>query len=205
MIWAARIKDYRSLNGLTQQAMADDFGVDRTTIIRWEKGRDEPALVFRKRILALAPTMSEGVVRGLLDFIDNLDGFATLLDPNFRVLRTTRKHQQMMGYDAAEVYGRPSDRYWSAEMERIIKDVGGLRGYKKLGIHRMDLTLVRQPGERGFVNARPVRSIGRTVAIGDPRNPVCHLTTLRMVEDTDGIDCAIPVILGVDGPIALTH
>lgn len=185
--------------------MADDFGVDRTTIIRWEKGRDEPALVYRKRILALTPTMNEGVVRGLIDFIDNLDGFATLLDQNFRVMRTTRKHQQMMGYDAAEVYGRPSERYWSAEMERIIKDVGGLRGYRKLGIHRMDLVLVRQPGERGFINTKPVRSVGRTVAIGDPRNPVCHLTTLRLVDDLDDSVGTAPTIIGLDGPIELRH
>ena len=199
--WGQRIKDYRTRNGLTQQAMADDLGVDRTTIIRWEKGRDEPALMYRRRILAWSPTVPEGVVRGLIEFVDHLDGFATLLDSQFRVLRTTRKHQLMLGYDSADVYGRPSEPYWSEQMAQIIKQVGGLKGYKRNGIYSMDLALVRRPGEPGLYLERPIASIGKTVAIGDPRDPICHLTTLTVTEDLS----ALPPnqIIGLDGPIAI--
>ena len=150
MDWARRLKDYRSLNGLTQQALADDFGVDRTTVSRWERGVDEPSLAIRRRILALAPTHGEGTIRGLIDFIDSLDGMATLLDAEFRVLRTTQRHQQQMGYDPADLYGRPSERHWSAEMAQIIKQLGGLRGYRRHGVCSMDLVLSRQPLEGGL-------------------------------------------------------
>jgi transcriptional regulator with XRE-family HTH domain len=202
--WPTLIRGYRERHGLKQQAFADEMGVDRITVYRWEKGLIEPSLEHREKLLSKASaSVGEGVVRGLINFIDNLDGFATLLDAEFRVLRTTRKHQQLMGYDAAEVYGKPSQRYWSAQMEAVIKHVGGLKGYKRDGIYQMDLALVRQPGERGFKNDRPLLSIGRTVAIGDPRDPICHLTTLRVVETAnDGI---IPpcLVLGLDGVIPM--
>ncbi len=199
--WGLRIKTYRSRNGLTQQAMADDLGVDRTTIIRWEKGQDEPALMYRKRILAWSPTIPEGVVRGLIDVVDHMDGFATLLDSNFRVLRTSKRHQQLLGYDVSDVYGRESQPYWSAEMAQIIKLVGGLKGYRKNGIISMDLALVRRPDEPGSVLKHPVASVGRTVAIGDPRDPICHFTTLTVTEDLSNLPAN--QIIGLDGPVPL--
>lgn len=204
MDWAQRIKDYRSRNGLTQEDMAERLDVDRTTIIRWEKGQDEPALKFRKSILALTPTVPEGVVRGLIASIDNMDGLATLLDPDFRVLRASRMHQRVLGYDPATVYGQPSERYWAAEMEWLVKYLGGLRSYKRLGIYQMDLALLRRPRENGFKNERPILSIGRTAAMGDPRDPICQLTTVRAIEvETDTDTPPPPKILSLEGEIAV--
>lgn len=197
--WGRRIREYRGRSGMTQQALADDLGVDRTTISRWERGRDEPSLSFRRRLMNLTPSYRESVVRGLIDFIDNLDGLATLLDSSFRVLRTTRTHQQLLGYNVADVYGMPSERYWSAEMERIIKHVGGLKGYRQNGIYRMDLTLVRQPGESVFANTDRLISVGCTVAVGDPCDPVCHLTTLRIARPDEAVPPSL--VMGLDGPI----
>lgn len=199
MDWARRVKEYRKRNGITQEALAEDLGVDRTTISRWETGRDEPALMYRKRIMAFTPTYQEGTIRGLIDFIDSLDGMATLLDANFRVLRTTAKHQRLMGYEPSELYGRPSERYWSADMERIIKALGGLKGYRQHGVCSMDLVIAREPLEGGYQNDKRVVTVGRTVAVGDPRDPVCHMTTLRLVES----DAPLPLctIMGIDGPI----
>lgn len=203
MDWAKRIKEYRNLTGQKQQALADALGVDRTTISRWETGRDKPALMYRKRLLQLTPERDESIVRGLVDFIDSLDGFATLLDSEFRVLRTTGKHQQLMGHDPAAIYGKSSERYWSAQMERIIAHLGGLKGYRKLGVYRMDLTIARRPSERGSSNTQDLLSVGRTVAIGDPRDPVCHLTTLRLLHEAEAAPGC--VIMGLDGQIPYSH
>ena len=198
-----RLKEYRQRNGLTQEALADRFGVSRVTVSRWETGAEEPALMFRKRIIALTPTFQEGTIRGLMDFIDSLDGLATLLDADFRVLRTTRQHQRQMRYDPADLYGKASERFWSFEMERIIKQLGGLRGYRNHGVCSMDLALARQPKEGGFNNERRLITIGRTVAVGDPRDPACHLTTLRLVESDEPLPQC--VIMGLDGPIDIQH
>jgi transcriptional regulator with XRE-family HTH domain len=200
MDWARRIKDYRSRNGLTQEAFAAHFGVDRTTVSRWENGREQPALVYRKRLQALTLSFSESIVRGLIDHIDGLDSTATLLDGEFRVLRTTRLHQSILKYDPATIYGRSCERYWSHEMEQVIKNLGGLRQFRKLGIYCMDLTIVRQPGEGEFKTNRALASVGRTVAVGDPRDPVAYLTTLRRLEE-DVISPVAPVIQSLDGEI----
>ena len=176
MDWAQRVKDYRARNGITQQALAEDLGVDRTTISRWENGKDEPALVFRKRILAFAPTYAEGTIRGLVSFIDSLDGMATLLDANFRVLRTTRKHQLKLGYDPSDLYGQDSERYWSAEMERIIQQLGGLKGYRRHGVCSMDLAIARAPTRRAAATSSPPWA-GRTT--GFPGSRSSRMPTAR--------------------------
>lgn len=197
MDWGARIKEYRSLRGITQEAFAEYFGVDRTTVSRWERGRDIPALVYRRRLMAMTLSYPESVMRGLIDHIDGLDGTATLLDGKFRVVRTSRLHQSLLKYDAAEIYGKSCERYWSSEMAEIAKAVGGLDNFRRIGVYCLDLTVVRQPGERGFANVRPLISVGRTVAVGDPRDPIAYLTTLRLADDQTARQA--PVIKCLDG------
>lgn len=203
MDWGRRIREYRKLRGLKQEAIAFELGVDRSTISRWETGRDEPALALRQRIIELTPDTNEATVRALVDAIDNLEGYATLLDQEFRVLRTSRAHQRALGHDPTEIYGQPSERYWSAQMERVIKHLGGLRGYRRHGIYRMDLTIRREPNERGARNRRPIITVGRTVAIGDPRKPTCHMTTLRFLEEGEAAPPC--VIIGLDGEIPIAE
>lgn len=41
--FAARIKSMRKEANLTQQGYADVLGIDRTTVARWELGRNAPA------------------------------------------------------------------------------------------------------------------------------------------------------------------
>ncbi len=200
MEWGRHIKDYRSRNGLTQEVFAERFGVDRTTVSRWENGRETPALVYRKRLQALTMSFSETIVRGLMDHIDGLDSTATLLDGKFRVLRTSRLHQSILKYDPATIYGQSCERYWSEEMERVIKDLGGLDKLRKIGVYCMDLTIVRKPGEGGFKTNRSLVSVGRTVAVGDPCDPVAYLTTLRQIED-EVVGPVPAVIQSLDGDI----
>ncbi len=56
----------------------------------------------------------DSVVRGLIDHIDGLDGFPTLLDGKFRVKRTTRSDQALLKYNVSEVYGMSSERYFGS-------------------------------------------------------------------------------------------
>lgn len=193
-----RTRDWRRGRYITQQQLADELGVTRETSSRWERGREEPNLFFLKALGTRLPPVAlpdvtdalpadltrgdDRTVRGLIDFIDNLDALATLLDADIRVVRTTRKHQRLMGYVPSTVYGQSSERFWSADMERIIGHVGGLAGYRRNGIHCMDLALVRLPGNSYAANQSEIVTLGRTVAIGPAGNPHCHLTTLRTLE-----------------------
>lgn len=36
------LKQWRQLAGLTQEALADMIGCDRTTLVRWEQGKTQP-------------------------------------------------------------------------------------------------------------------------------------------------------------------
>lgn len=201
MEWGRRVRDFRSVNGLTQEAFAEWLGVSRPTVSRWESGKEIPSLFYRRKIMSLTPTVQEGMIRGMMDFLDGLDGMATLLDSDFKVLRTTRPHQLRFGYDPAELYGQDSERYWSEEMARIIKALGGLRGYKRSAIRWMDLVISREANEGGYRNHKRLTTVGRTVSVGDPCNPACHMTTLRLVESEEELQPL--VIMGLDGEIDL--
>ncbi len=50
--WAALCRRYRNSRGLKQEAMATDFGVDQSTISRWESSRQEPNFRAKQAILA---------------------------------------------------------------------------------------------------------------------------------------------------------
>lgn len=47
-----RIAELRSACGLTQQALADEIGVSRQTVISLEKGRYNPSIQLAHRIAA---------------------------------------------------------------------------------------------------------------------------------------------------------
>ncbi len=56
MNWGARIRKYRSRSGLTQEALAEAFGVAPRTIRRWEAEDSRPPDHVRKK-LRLSPVM----------------------------------------------------------------------------------------------------------------------------------------------------
>ncbi len=49
--WAALCRDYRLRHGLKQEAMAQDFNVDQSTVSRWERGLREPSMQIKQTIL----------------------------------------------------------------------------------------------------------------------------------------------------------
>lgn len=127
-----------------------------------------------------ALSSAQSVLRGLADFIDAYDGPAALLDGDFRVVRTSRPHQLLLDYDPAEVYGKSCEKYWSREMRRIIKGIGGLPSFRRYGIYCVDFTVVRRLRRGGPGSALALVSVGRTVAIGNPHDPTAYLTTSRL-------------------------
>ncbi|WP_068114031.1 helix-turn-helix domain-containing protein [Tropicimonas marinistellae] len=49
--WARLCRDYRERHGLKQEAMAQDFNVDQSSVSRWERGLREPSLRVKQAIL----------------------------------------------------------------------------------------------------------------------------------------------------------
>jgi len=122
--------------------------------------------------------VAESVLQGIAHYVDAQQAPAALLDGDFRVVRTSRSHQLLLNYDPADVYGKSCQTYWSREMHRIIEGIGGLSNFRRCGIYCVDFTVVRQ--RVGFDKAQALVFLGRTVAIGNPRNPMAYLTTSRL-------------------------
>ncbi|MBN9671438.1 helix-turn-helix domain-containing protein [Roseibium aggregatum] len=49
--WAKLCQEYRLRRGLKQEAMAQDFNVDQSTVSRWERGEREPGMAVKLAIL----------------------------------------------------------------------------------------------------------------------------------------------------------
>lgn len=61
MDWPQALKEYRRRHTLTQAALAEILNVDPTTVSRWERGRDEPALGIQRRLRSLVIPATSGV------------------------------------------------------------------------------------------------------------------------------------------------
>jgi transcriptional regulator with XRE-family HTH domain len=48
--WPRLLRSFRAREGLTQSAIADRLGVDQSTVSRWERGVDQPALAARRSL-----------------------------------------------------------------------------------------------------------------------------------------------------------
>lgn len=64
--WAKLCRACRHRHGLKQEAMAQDFNVDQSTVSRWERGTREPSLPAKQAILSemLEQNGSAVAVRG---------------------------------------------------------------------------------------------------------------------------------------------
>jgi len=202
MDWSAQIKEYRLVNGLKQGVLAEMLGVSRETVSRWENGREQPSLGARSQLSRLFATVPNEVIRGLIEHVETIDTLATLLDSEFRVIRISKRHQRMSGYDPSEIYGQPSERYWSEEMVKVIDKIGGLDSYRRLRIRRLDLKLpiARDPRELGYSGEHALYTVGSTITISAPDSPIAYLTTLRIEE---GGEPSPPIIKCGDGEILL--
>lgn len=66
---ARNIKDYRIKTGISQQRLADELGIERQTISKWENAKSEPDIVNLIRMSELFHTTVEKLVSGCV-YID---------------------------------------------------------------------------------------------------------------------------------------
>jgi len=48
-----KLREYRRIHGLTQQKLAEQLGVDQTTLAGWERGKHKPSNILQENILNL--------------------------------------------------------------------------------------------------------------------------------------------------------
>jgi transcriptional regulator with XRE-family HTH domain len=58
--FGASLKRFRTESAMTQAAFAELFGVDTSTVSRWERGRDKPGLSVQRQLRALVEPTAPG-------------------------------------------------------------------------------------------------------------------------------------------------
>jgi transcriptional regulator with XRE-family HTH domain len=105
MDWPKALTDYRRRHRLTQGALAEMLNVDPTTVSRWERERDQPALGILRRLRSLVIPTSSDVARASRLLMDTSDAIAVLFDDKYRLLHSSPKHRALLRLDASELYG----------------------------------------------------------------------------------------------------
>ncbi|MGB9006353.1 MAG: helix-turn-helix transcriptional regulator [Candidatus Aminicenantales bacterium] len=54
-----KIREYRRVHGLTQKKLAEQLGVDQTTLAGWERREHKPSKLFVDRLLSLSSSFTK--------------------------------------------------------------------------------------------------------------------------------------------------
>ena len=131
----------------TQATLAELLNVDPTTVSRWGRGRDQPALGILRRPRSLVTPMTGDIERAHRLLIDTSDKFVVLYDHKYRLLHSSRLHRALLRLDASELYGGSFEQFQSESQAAIVNSVGGPRGWIKNGIMKVEATLLRKPAK----------------------------------------------------------
>ena len=148
MDWPQALKEYRRRHALTQAALAEILNVDPTTVSRWERGRDEPALGIQRRLRSLVLPATSDVERALRALIDTSADIAVLFDHKYRLVHSSPRHRELLRLDASELYRRPFQRLQSQSQAALLDSIGGPDGWWRNGVSKMEVSLLRLPFER---------------------------------------------------------
>ncbi len=120
-----RLIQRRKTLGFTQEALAEQVGCERTTVIRWERAETEPQPWVRPGLIQVLQVTAEELSELLADVADvpgERDGFTLVtsvpLDFSLSPARTVRI---MEGFSAHDVASR---REALADLARVSKDHG---------------------------------------------------------------------------------
>ena len=199
MDWSRALKAYRCRHVLTQAALAEILNVDPTTVSRWERGRDQPAVGIQRRLRSLM-TPAMDVERALKQLIDTSEAIAVLYDSNYRVLYSSAKHRALLGLDASELYGRSYERFHSETQAALMASLGGTRGWLRNGIASIDYTLMRRAYERAR-NPRAYAQRGTTWTIRDRLNSPLVLGITHEIPIAEYAPSCIIKLSTLDDPI----
>jgi DNA-binding XRE family transcriptional regulator len=148
MNWPHALKEYRRRHALTQAALAEILNLDPTTVSRWERGRDQPALGIQRRLRSLVMPAASDVERVLRVLIDTSAEIAILLDYKYRLVHSSAKHRELLRLDASELYGKSFQRIQTQSHIAMLESIGGPKGWWRNGVTKTEFSLLRKPFER---------------------------------------------------------
>jgi transcriptional regulator with XRE-family HTH domain len=158
MDWSDRVRNYRLRSKLSQEALADLFGVDPRSVRRWEAGDSRPRDDVRAKLLrAPVPAVAQTTIDGLARIIASSSEFTVLLDDKYQVITSSPSYNARM----TRVHGSDwrsvplLDRFYKPVAEVIDASVtrhGGLQKMMQNGLSAMthDFVMNRDGAEVTF-------------------------------------------------------
>jgi DNA-binding XRE family transcriptional regulator len=135
MTQAARVTAFRHGANLTQEALAEKWGVSVRSINRWEHGEGRPAEWMQREIAAAENPLHWPTAAMLKDLIENRPGPAMIYDPGMQVLSCSRMHSAWMhnvyGIDAVGVNWH---RYMAESCMEMMERGGGMKSMVRHGL-----------------------------------------------------------------------
>jgi transcriptional regulator with XRE-family HTH domain len=179
--------------------LAETLGVDPTTVSRWERGRDRPALGIVRRLTSLVVPRTSDVERSLKALIDTANTIVVLYDSKYRMLWSSPRHRELLRIDGSELYGRPFEKFQSSSQAALIESLGGPTGWFRNGIARMDCSLLRRAFERApNPRAYAQRGVAWTIRDGLESPMVLAITYEIPLADYSPMP---PVVKTLDDPV----
>ena len=124
---ARRLKAFRHTQALTQENLAELWGVSNRTIARWERGEGRPQQWMRREIAKVESPIEWPTARLLCELIERRASPAMIYDTGLKVLAVSAMHDAWMhatyGITAVGVDWR---RYMSEACHEMVAAGGGV-------------------------------------------------------------------------------
>lgn len=174
--WAALSLEYRHRFGLKQEAAAQDFNVDQSTISRWERGERQPSLSAKHMILnALIDAGFSHPDRSMQFLLEQSGSAVSVWDRNGRLRGYSARFEREMleTNTSGNLRGRSSRELLSGSdlVERaiaLLERTGFFEGTVALAVFTFPPFLQKRRRQAGGVvtsSTFPVRLVGGEIAM----------------------------------------
>jgi transcriptional regulator with XRE-family HTH domain len=191
MEWSQRVRYYRTRAGLTQEALAELFGVEPRTVRRWESGASRPPEDVRAKLQrAPVPVIPRATLGSLKDFVNGAKGIVSLYTPTLEVVAgspmSTNLFRTLYGCDPIGVNILP---YLGEDMQGIFADHGGIDRMNRNGLSSITADMHIDKGNNGAAVSATMRSAITVLTLEDG-----HKVQIAYVSMVDGKSNAAPCV-----------
>lgn len=123
-----RVKRFRRVNGLTQEMLAERWGVTVRSVGRWERGEGRPAEWMRREMNLVGSPLEWPSTAALRQLVERQVGPAMIFDVDFKVLVASEFHRNWgLKTYGVDFIGADWNRYLADHAKQLIERHGSLR------------------------------------------------------------------------------
>lgn len=132
----AQLRAFRKHHSITQEQLAERWGVCTKTIARWETGNGTPQLWMQRELATIAPPPTDAAVLALVQMSTE---HLMLFDNKHRFLMLSASIAALLGVEQSELKGVPMERfapepYIQAQIDEA-RGEGGMDAFFKRPVH----------------------------------------------------------------------